>query len=71
MSLNLLFKLKDIQLKNIYASSVSATKIAHPNARTKNAVFTKLTYIDVGQSPLQFSIRVSDTSVDAKTEVRK
>ena len=31
--------------------------------------FTKLTYIDVGQSLLQFSVHVSDTLVAAKTEM--
>ena len=32
--------------------------------------FTKLTCIDVGQSPLQFSVHISDTSVAAKSEIR-
>ena len=31
--------------------------------------FTKLTYIDVDQSPLQFLAGVSDSSVAAKTEI--
>ena len=33
--------------------------------------FIKLTYIDTGQSPLQLSVHVSDTSVTAKTEISK
>ena len=36
----------------------------------ESAGLTKVTYIDVGQNSLQFSVHVSDTSVAEKTEIR-
>ena len=43
----------------------------HASVYNEEERFIKLTYVDVGQSPLQFSVRISDISVAVKNEIRK